>query len=411
MTRIAAQAVADHEQRKMVHTLDGLRYASNKNIRANKSLVDGVLTELLAICAEPDFFDDAPIGLNCLSGFIRITQDGGAVLVSHAPELKQKFCIDAAWTPDANTAPASLTERFLSGICGVGNASRQTRILLEEILGAACAVIATRIKAPKAFVLFGPSAANGKSQFIELVRGMLPPGTHSSVAPSEMGKEQFLAELSGKTANCSDELSSSKAISSAKMKAVISGDVVSAKRVYKPVYQFKPRALHLFATNSLPPFQNGVDEGIRRRFVVVPFNQRIPEKKRIPEISKRIFQSEKNAVLALAVAGACRVFKSGSFSIPQWMIDETDQWFRDADNANAWLDDGGIERLLRYRKHVSFDDAFRAFREDINERDAREWIPPFSSFRAMVRAYVDINPELEIVRHAGGYKIVERLLV
>ena len=287
------QPVADHEQRKMVHALDGLRYASNKYIRANKSLVDGVLTELLAICAEPDFFDDAPIGLNCLSGFIRITQDGGAVLVSHAPELKQKFCIDAAWTPDANTAPASLTERFLSGICGVGNASRQTRILLEEILGAACAVIATRIKAPKAFVLFGPSAANGKSQFIELVRGMLPPGTHSSIAPSEMGKEQFLAELSGKTANCSDELSSSKAISSAKMKAVISGDVVSAKRVYKRPYQFKPRALHLFATNSLPPFQNGVDEGIRRRFVVVPFNQRIPEKKRISEISKRIFRAKK----------------------------------------------------------------------------------------------------------------------
>jgi hypothetical protein len=92
------------------------------------------------------------------------------------------------------------------------------------------------------------------------------------------------------------------------------------------------------------------------------------------------------------------------------MIDETEQWFRDADNANAWLDDGGLERLLRHRKHVSFDDAFRAFREDINERDAREWIPPFSSFRAMVRAYVDTNPELEIVRHAAGYRIVERLL-
>ena len=136
------------------------------------------------------------------------------------------------------------------------------------------------------------------------------------------------------------------------MKAVISGDVVSAKRVYQRIYQFKPRAPHLFATNSLPPFQNEIDQDIQHQFVVVPFNQRIPEKGRMPEISKRIFQSEKNAVLALAVSGACRVFKSGSFSIPQWMIDETDQWFRDADNANAWLDDGGLERLLRYRKHV-----------------------------------------------------------
>ena len=236
------QPVADHEQRKIVHALDGLRYSNNKHIRANKSFVDGVLTELHAICAEPDFFNDAPIGLNYLSGFIRITQDNGAVLVSHAPELKQKFCIDAIWTPDESTALAPLTERFFSEICGSGNAFRSTRILLEEIPGAACAVVATKIKAPKAFVLFGPSTANGKSQFMELARGMLPPVTHSSITSSELGKEQFLAELSSKAANCSDELSSSKTISSTKMKAVISGDVVSAKRVYQRTHQFKPRA-------------------------------------------------------------------------------------------------------------------------------------------------------------------------
>ena len=121
------------------------------------------------------------------------------------------------------------------------------------------------------------SAANGKSQFIHLVRGMLPRTAHSAIAPSEMGKEQFLAELVGKTANLSNELSSTKAIASDKMKAVISGDVVSAKRVYRPVYQFTPQALHLFATNILPSFHDGVDEGIRRRFVAVSFTETISE--------------------------------------------------------------------------------------------------------------------------------------
>ena len=405
------QPVADHEQRKMVHTLDGLRYASNKNIRANKSLVDGVLTELLAICAVPEFFDDAPIGLNCQSGFIRLDSKKKPELIPHAPALRQRFCIAAEWGPDAKVTPSPLTERYFSGIWGDGKASIEGRTLLEEILGAACAGLGTKLKSPKAFVLHGPSAANGKSQFIHLVRGMLPHKAHSAIAPSEMGKEQFLAELVGKTANLSNELSSTKAIASDKMKAVISGDVVSAKRVYRPVYQFTPLALHLFATNILPSFHDGVDEGIRRRFIAVSFPETISESERIPEIAKRILQTEKTAILDLAVKGAARIIENGKYSIPQWVTAETEEWFQDADNLAGWLDEGGLENLLKHRKSLSYDEAYRSFRENIEERGPGEWIPRYSVFKRIVREYVKGDPELEIVRQSGGYRIVERVLV
>ena len=175
---------------------------------------------------------------------------------------------------------------------------------------------------------------------------MLPSTAHSAIAPSEMGKEQFLAELVGKTANLSNELSSTKAIASDKMKAVISGDVVSAKRVYRPVYQFTPQALHLFATNILPSFHDGVDEGIRRRFIAVSFPETISESERIPEIAKRILQTEKSAILDLAVKGAARIIENGKYSIPQWVTAETEEWFQDADNLAGWLDEGGLEMIL-----------------------------------------------------------------
>ena len=95
----------------------------------------------------------------------------------------------------------------------------------------------------------------------------------------------------------------------------------------------------------------------------------------------------------------------------QWMIAETDQWFRDADSVTEWLEDGGLEKLFRYQEKISFNEAFRAFHEEIKDRGPRELVPPFSNFRTMVRAYVDNDPELEIVRLREGYKIRRRLLV
>jgi phage/plasmid-associated DNA primase len=108
-----------------------------------------------------------------------------------------------------------------------------------------------------------------------------------------------------------NELSSVKVISSDKMKAAISGDVVSAKRVYQPVFQFAPRALRVFTANVLPSFQGELDEGIKQRFMVVPFTESIPESKRVPEIAKRILEHEKEAILSLAVVGTARILAKG----------------------------------------------------------------------------------------------------
>ena len=77
-------------------------------------------------------------------------------------------------------------------------------------------------------------------------------------------------------ANLSDELSGANAIRSDKLKAVVTGDTVSGKKVYKPVCSFKPNAIHIFATNVLPNFKGGVDEGINRRVKVIPFDRTIP---------------------------------------------------------------------------------------------------------------------------------------
>ncbi len=93
------------------------------------------------------------------------------------------------------------------------------------------------------------------------------------------------------------------------------------------------------------------------------------------------------------------------------MTEETEEWFQDADSLTGWLEEGGLENLLKHRKGLSYDEAYRSFRENIEERGPGEWIPRYSVFKRIVREYVRKDPELEIVRQSGGYRIVERVLL
>ena len=93
------------------------------------------------------------------------------------------------------------------------------------------------------------------------------------------------------------------------------------------------------------------------------------------------------------------------------MEQATEEWFQDADNLMEWIDEGGIEKLFKHGKYASFDDAFKSYREVVEARGPGEWLSRYSVFKRIVREYVKKDPQLDIVRHSGGYRIVERMLV
>ena len=106
--------------------------------------------------------------------------------------------------------------------------------------------MSTELKSPKSLVLQGSFAADGKSQFIQLRQSISSSSANSAISPCDMGKEQFLADLVVETANRGNKLSSVKVISSDKMKAVISGDVVSAMRVYQLAFRLARGVFNVF---------------------------------------------------------------------------------------------------------------------------------------------------------------------
>ena len=243
--------------------------------------------------------------------------------------------VDAACAPPQG----SLLARLLDGMFHGDDEADAKVALLAEIIGAAALGYATKLQQPRAVILRGETAENGKSQVLDLARGLLPPSAVCSLTAARMADERHIVGLVGKLLNASDELTSAAAIASEMFKAVITGEPVHGRDVYKSRVEFRPVAQHLFATNILPVFAGGMDRGIQRRLLVIPFNRVVPPEERIEAIGRRVAEQEADLLLAWAVHGAARLIRQRNFSVPASSKTALMDWIYGADPVLAWLDE------------------------------------------------------------------------
>ncbi len=335
------ECVAPHELRIATHSYDGAVYSTPKGkarVRLSKGRVDSILHELAALLSEEKFFAEATTGINCATGFIQFDANGTPSLSPHDPAHRCRHTLTGRWSPDTSPPARSLLENLLQGVFEGDADANEKRKLLAEICGAAALGYATRLIQPRAVILKGERAENGKSQILDLARGLLPTSAISGLSAAKMGDERHIVGLAGKLLNASDELSSSAAIVSDTFKAIITGEPVDGRDVYKSRVEFRPMAQHLFATNTLPPFQGGMDRGVQRRLLVITFNRTIPEDERIEAIGRRIALEEADHLLAWAVTGAMRLIRQRNFTTPPSSRVALVDWILGADPVLAWLD-------------------------------------------------------------------------
>jgi P4 family phage/plasmid primase-like protien len=231
-----------------------------------------------------------------------------------------------------------LLGRLLDGVFRGDEDAFEKRQLLAEIAGAAALGYRSKSWEPKAVILEGKTAENGKSQVLDLFRGLLPSNAVASIPAAKMGDERFLVGLAGKHLNASDELSGADAIASEVFKAVVTGVPVTGRDVYRPAVDFRPVAQNVFATNTLPSFKGGMDRGVQRRLLVVTFNRTIPESERVANIGMRIAEEEADLLLTWAVAGASQLIRQRGFTIPPSSKTALQEWLRGADPVLAWIE-------------------------------------------------------------------------
>lgn len=307
----------EHKLKIAAHGFDAIGVGlKGTPLKLGKKMVDNIVSILGDKTAQPSFFDDPTIGLNVRNGTVVLDDEGGMTLRDHDPDDRFRFTIDAEFSADTLGVPEqSLLARFFDGVFKDDEDKQDKIDLLGEMFGAAIFGMATRVKSPKAFILKGDKANNGKSQVADIFTHILPEGAWSAVHPRSFSDEKHRAQLVGKVANIADELSAD-ALAGDDFKAIITGDPRSARDLYKSAFWFRPRALNCFTTNVLPRFNGGIDRGLRRRLVVVTFNRVIPAEEIIPNIAEKIGKDELGLLLSFAVAGAARLKKNGGYTIP-----------------------------------------------------------------------------------------------
>ena len=361
------RAKSDNDVRLLVQSYDGAEYpTAGRNpalVRLGAQRINSALRELSALCCNDEFFAIATKGINCASGFISFDRQGNPSLQPHDLEHRARHMLKGHWPLDATLecAEKSLLSKLLSG-CFMGDDDADQKInLVAEVAAAAALGIATSLVQPRALVLYGRTAENGKSQILDLLRGLFPSDAVAALPLHRFSDDKYLVQLAGRSLNACDELAPARTIGSEGFKLVITGEPVTARDVYRPAFQFRCGAQHVFATNHLPDFHGGMDRGVRRRLRVLSFERSIPKHERIAGIGQKICDEEADFVLDFFVEGASRLLQQGKFTEPPSSKRVERDWLVSSDPVIAWFEDEALVDTTA--PPIPVQAAYQAFRD------------------------------------------------
>lgn len=222
------------------------------------------------------------------------------------------------WLPDQPEPPHELLDKLLTGsFPEIGDeadpeAAEKIRTL-RQLATVVAMGMGTRLARKKAVLLYGPGADNGKSQFLEAYRHLVPEGARISMTLSDIagwGSSFHRPNLVGKVLNASGECPRAVDFQSDTFKNAIDGEPLRGRGQGRRAQEFRPVAQHVFAANLLPVL-GVVDEGVRKRLLIICFNRTIPLREQERDLGERIATEEPDALLAWAVEGARELFANG----------------------------------------------------------------------------------------------------
>jgi P4 family phage/plasmid primase-like protien len=121
-----------------------------------------------------------------------------------------------------------------------------------------------------------------------------------------------------------------------KAKALTGGDKIAARFMRQDFFEFAPQFKLLIAGNHRPGLRS-VDEAIRRRLHLIPFNITIPAAKRDNQLTEKL-RVEWPAILRWTVKG-CLEWQRHGLNPPAAVLDATSKYLAAEDRFGIWLQD------------------------------------------------------------------------
>ena len=283
--------------------------------------------ERLTMTAEQ--WDRDPWLLNTPGGTLEL-KDSGRLRPADRNDYITK---SAAVAPDPG-CPTPLWSAFLQMVTA---GDRE----LEAFLQRACGYSLTGQTTEHAlFFLYG-TGANGKSTFVEALRGIMsdyarPVPIETLMWSRNERHPTDIAGLRGARVASAIETGTGRGWDEPKVLMLTGGDRISARLMRQDFFDFVPQFKLWIAGNHKPGLRS-VNEAIRRRVNLVPFTVTIPRDKRDARLGEKL-KDEWPGILAWMVEG-CLQWQQQGLAPPAAVTEATDAYLEAQDLIAQWLED------------------------------------------------------------------------
>lgn len=276
--------------------------------------------------ATKDQWDANPWDINTTDGIIDLKS---CDLVSHDP---RSYC--TVMTPVGPGENCDLWMQFLNRIM---NGDAELIGFLQRMAGYCLTGLTTE---HAVFFLYG-TGANGKSVFISTLMGIM--GDYARVAPIDIFMETKgdrhpteLAMLNGARLVTAIETEEGRRWNESRLKALTGGDKINARFMRQDFFEFIPQFKLVIAGNHRPSLRS-VDEAIKRRMNLIPFNVTIPKEERDPDLAEKL-KAEWPGILSWMLAG-CSEWQRRGIDAPEKVKAATEEYLSNEDVFAAWLEE------------------------------------------------------------------------
>lgn len=244
------------------------------------------------------------VRINLMNGTLEVSERGHQ-LKKHDPDDYITYALPFKYDTKAK---APIFKRYLNRVLP----DTSSQMVLQEFLGY---VFVKHLKLEKALILLG-EGQNGKSVMFEIIMelfGSVNVSTKSlgDLTDRDSGNDNR-AKLGDKLLNYGSEIRG-KDIDADMFKRLVSGEPVAAREKYKTGFDLENKCKFMFNANILPQGAEQTD-AYYRRFIIVPFNEKITEEEKDPELHNKIINNELPGVLKWVIAGLDRLLRKQKFT-------------------------------------------------------------------------------------------------
>ena len=253
-------------------------------------------------------------------------------LVEHKRDLYLTNQLSFSYQPSAEYP---LWERFLNQALALedGQPDKSLISLLQEAFGYS---LTNDTHFETSFWLYGP-AASGKSTVIRVIQALLG-SAFISVDLNKLDTNHYqLASIPGKRViSCSEAKVGSK-IADSILKALISGEDIAVRQIYREPFTFGPVAKLWWAMNEKPQNQDR-SNAMYRRLRIIPFTNPKSSKEQDRHLFEKLV-AELPGIFNWALEGLHRLYAQGDFTHAERVEGVLSEYKKESDTEAEFLND------------------------------------------------------------------------